>query len=238
MFARQTIPLPQRAVLAQSQEGATDKNNLASQIYRGVWDEFYRWKSENDRQGLQALYVPSPDVHQGHPCDPHNPEDYDWVSDHSYPSSYASSIADPNDTELDGELSFLTFQDSPSSFPRFIVTTYAYLPDELLDNSDDEESTFNVGCCALSIKPAFVGEVETSDVDPNFRPHPQYFSCVPTSRSVEHNTHGDLLAFSPFEDDPAFDQIQYLSSFIGFQWQLDFFDPDSKVSFPSYIPTL
>lgn len=238
MTSRSFAPLPPRAASLQSREDTADaeraRKSIAAEVYKDVWDDFYRWKAENDRQNMQELCVVYPDVVQrgrNRRLDSQNDYDFDWLSDHDYPSSYSPSSVGPEDADdLDHEMSFLTFRDSSAPFhARFIITTYGYLPEDLLDK-DDDDGSFELDSYSLSVRPAFAEMAENSGIDSTFSPHPYYFSCTSTSRNLPHVGQSSTSSFSPFEDDPTFDLNRYLSPFQGFQWQVDFIDPDSKFS--------
>ncbi|KAF9449954.1 hypothetical protein P691DRAFT_811411 [Macrolepiota fuliginosa MF-IS2] len=233
---RPLAPLPSRAA---SYQGAIyshpeeSPRTSAAEVYRSVWDDFYRWKAENDKKNMEELCVPNADLfkprgRRGHDPDTQDELYWDWMSDHSYASeSYSpSSVSSDSGEHHNHERSFLSFRDDPlSAHPRFSVTAYVQFPDELLDALDDE-STFIVDSYKLTTRSAFL---ENTGINPAFQPHPSYFSCTSTSRNLPYVGQSYNTPFSPFEDDLDFDVTRYLVPFQGFQWQLDLIDPDIEI---------
>jgi hypothetical protein len=229
MSSRPIIPLPSRSNSSLFTQSGTATRKVAAEVYRNVWDEFYRWKAESNAQTLRQLCVEFPDTYQ-HERDRMSideGQDDDWVSDHYYPSSYASSIDGDEVQVFDYDTAFLSFREPTLDDSSFRVTRYGHIPDEMLDETH-EESEFEVDSYNLFIKSAFPGV--GAGIDSKLRPHPRYFSCTSTSRNIPDNSGLHKLYFCAFEDDPAFDLDWFVSSFEDLEWQTDFIDPDSEPS--------
>ncbi|EKM76441.1 hypothetical protein AGABI1DRAFT_108767 [Agaricus bisporus var. burnettii JB137-S8] len=231
MHSRPTIPLPSRSnspSFTQSGGQETAAKQVAAEVYRNVWDEFYRWKTERNAQTLRQLCVEIPDVYERERDRLSIDEavDDDWVSDHDYPSSFSSSI-DPDEAQtLNFDMAFLSFREPTLDNSRFRVTRYGNIPEDLLDEHYDD-SEFEVDSYGLSIRSAFPGE--SPGIDSTFRPHPRYFSCTSASRNIPDTDSTIKLNFCAFEDDPAFDLPGVILSFMDLEWQTDFVDPDVEM---------
>ncbi|XP_006463662.1 hypothetical protein AGABI2DRAFT_120473 [Agaricus bisporus var. bisporus H97] len=231
MHSRPTIPLPSRSSspsFTQSGGQETAAKQVAAEVYRNVWDEFYRWKTERNAQTLRQLCVEIPDVYERERdrLSIDEAEDDDWVSDHDYPSSFSSSI-DPDEAQtLNFDMAFLSFREPTLDNSRFRVTRYGHIPEDLLDEHYDD-SEFEVDSYGLSIRSAFPGE--SPGIDSTFRPHPRYFSCTSASRNKPDTDSTIKLNFCAFEDDPAFDLQGVILSFVDLGWQTDFLDPDVEM---------
>lgn len=231
MHSRPTIPLPSRSSspsFTQSGGQETAAKQVAAEVYRNVWDEFYRWKTERNAQTLRQLCVEIPDVYERERdrLSIDEAEDDDWVSDHDYPSSFSSSI-DPDEAQtLNFDMAFLSFREPTLDNSRFRVTRYGHIPEDLLDEHYDD-SEFEVDSYGLSIRSAFPGE--SPGIDSTFRPHPRYFSCTSASRNKPDTDSTIKLNFCAFEDDPAFDLQGVILSFVDLGWQTDFLDPDGEL---------
>ncbi|KAF5351187.1 hypothetical protein D9756_008181 [Leucocoprinus leucothites] len=249
MASRRVAPLPSRASSFDSHRDPDDPSGSrigasAARTYKQTWDDFYKWKAENDKVELNQLCVSSPGVYLGwkRPDDDDArgssvADDDDWNSQHSYPSSYSPSEPatdlDHNDMrDLDNEMSFLAFEDTTlAADSKILIQVYRHLPEELMDTPGDlwhDQSYFMADSYWISLNS---GSSQTSDrIDGDFLPHPRYFSCTATTNNSPPLTQkSDGLAFSPFEDDLVFDHHRYLMSSPSFDWQADFVDPDVEV---------
>lgn len=236
MTLRVIASLPSR--VSSTPVGAQQNNTtVAAQSYKITWDHFYSWKAEYNKLEMNQLCASLTEDNLATKHPEHDvrdsPDTDDWCSEHSYPSSYSPSELttdlDDNLRSLDGERLFLAFEDSKTASSHLFVSVYREIPEDLVDVSENLwcDQSFKADSYRVSIYPGFT---QTSDkIDPDFLPHPRYFSCTSISRNSPPSTvKSDSLAFSPFEDDVIFDHCRYLRSFPLFDWQSDFLDPDGE----------
>lgn len=243
MTSRIIAPLPSRSNTPVDARRSVPPNDIvtAAQAYKDIWDHFYSWKAEYNRLEMNQLCMSlTEDIPAAKNDGRDSPDADDWYSEHSYPSSYSPSefAAELDDDlcSLDGERLFLAFEDPETATPHLLISVYRELPEDLVDVPENLWCDRSFKADSYRV-PIYSGFTQTSGkIDPDFLPHPRYFSCTSISSNLSPlAVKSDSLAFSPFEDDVVFDHSRYLRSFLSFDWQSDFLDPDGESTAVTYL---
>lgn len=104
---------------------------------------------------------------------------------------------------------------NPASTAHFNVTIY--------DSDDETEETYTL-------------PIETINVEAT-KPHPEYTSCTPITRSIMVGDDSNYMTFIPYSDDPTFNHEAQTLHYDHFAWQ-SIQDPDGISTHPPLLPQL